>query len=801
MSISIRKMCRGQGTAYMLAEFSGNDCPMDFRFVAKDERETQLPLETYELEEEEYGVKGLVLSTPLLDTKKVIVNAYAKGVDDKLVWHRSFTREHIKWASRLFYKADWMAAHQLRDIDRLTFSNQIHVKPLYIHREPRLKQIIVKGIICSPTSASSVFARVLGADGKPVDEAVTILAGSSEVDSDGMRRTETSFTLRLPDNQKTYCLVAADDSDCRSGFLCFDHDSLEYLLSFYDRVQYPIAEGTRWDAAFRDVIKKRRLVSAQDYAFSEGPLFSIVVPLYNTPAELFHDMVKSVLDQVYAKWELILVNSTPDNEALSEALSTLSDQRIKIVTLADNLGISENTNKGIDAASGDFIVFFDHDDTLDKLALAKYAKVVCENPTVDAVYCDEDFLNEDGLYVEPHFKSAFNIDLLRAHNYITHLLAVRTSYVRKLPLRKEFDGAQDYDFLLRLSELTTNFYHVPEVLYHWRMSDTSTAKSAGNKSYADTAGLKALREHLARCGLNATAEPSGISFVYKTSYGVSGNPLVSIIIPNKDSAGILERCIDSIEGKTTYRNFEIIVIENNSREDKTFSYYEEVQSRFENVKVVYWKDAFNYSAINNFGYASCSGDYIVLLNNDTEVIDANWLGSMLGFCQREDVGVVGAKLLYPDDTIQHAGVAMIHCDGPEEMGGPIHVFGNLDRDNPGYFNRAILSQDLSMVTGACLMTKRRIFDELGGLNEAYSVAYNDVDYCLRVRREGFLVVYDADALLYHYESLSRGADRTGAKRNRFASEQGRLRLEWPEYYFDADEYHSRMMTKSNYWRQ
>ncbi len=797
MGISIHKMCRGQGTAYLFAEFSKDLEPSDIVFSAQDEKGVSLPLETYLLDEETSGLSGAALVTPLLDTEKVVVSA--KSLSDPAFpeWKKAFSRSRIKWSSRLFYKTDWETAHHIRDIDRFTYSNQIHINVGFIYRAPEVEQVILKGTVCTPKDEKNVKISVLKHDGTKLEDPELYIYGTSSVLYDDVPRNETSFTLRLPDDDSTYCVVAEGSSECRSGFVCLDQGTRDMLCSIFGPKYYSTCESTRWNAEYRRHLLKQRILDPADYNYENGPLFSIVVPLYNTKTDLLNELVTSVTDQVYTNWELILVNSTPKNAKLKKALAALTDPRIRVVELEKNLGISGNTNAGTKVAKGDYIVFCDHDDVLNKMALSRFAKVIVEDPTVDALYSDEDFLQEDGSHVFPHLKSDFNIDLLRAHNYITHLVSVRASLVAELPLRSEFDGAQDYDFLLRLSEKTDKIFHVREVLYHWRMSETSTAKDAGAKSYTDDAGLKALQEHLVRCGLNAQAESTDINNVYKTTYNVVGDPLVSIIIPNKDSVEVLSRCIDSVEEKTDYRNFEIVVVENNSTEPETFEYYKQVEAKYDNVKVVYWDGIFNYSEINNFGFKSCQGEYILLLNNDIEVIDPWWLSSMLGYCQREEVGIVGAKLLYPDDTIQHAGVAMIHCDNPHVGGGPFHVFGNLDKHNKGYFNRAILSQDLSMVTGACLLTKRSVYEKLGGLNGNYRVAYNDVDYCLRVRREGLLVVFDAYATLYHYESFSRGSDNLPKNMQRFTTEKGRLMLEWPEYFYDADGYHSRAVFKDN----
>lgn len=791
MKLSINKMCRGQGTAYLLAAVS-HEVETNIRFSAQSEKGRVLPLEAYHLDDKKDFVY-FVLATPLLDTKDIFIKAEEIGLDGELlgIQTRHFSRSRIKWSSRLYYKIDSKQAYRLRDIDRFTYSSQIHIKPMYYSMAKSKHKILVKGIICCPQHETSPSLRLLESDGKEISSFEPFFQKPQAVLYDGVPRIEIGFTARVPDDKKTYCLVASGSEKCRAGFMCFDAPSRDYYRYLHTPSYFRFADFERWDPFAKDRIRKFELASPSDYIVDDGPLFSIVVPLYNTPIAFFKEMVNSVLGQLYQRWELILVNSTPENAKLSAALEQVYDERIHIVGLSKNLGISGNTNAGIEHASGDYIVFFDHDDVLDKLVLFRYAEKIMENPETDVLYCDEDFLTEDGHYINPHFKSDFNIDLLRCHNYITHLLAVRASYVQRLRLRSEFDGAQDYDFLLRLVEITQNIAHIPEVLYHWRMSDTSTAKSSGNKSYAEEAGLRALESHLVRCKLHASAGTSNFSCFYNTRYQVEGSPLVSIVIPNKDSVEVLSRCLKSIDEKTEYRKFEVIIVENNSELDETFEFYRLIEKQYAWIRVVYWPREFNYSKINNFGVHDARGEYLLLLNNDTEVISTSWLDSMLGFCQRDEVGVVGARLLYPDDTVQHAGVAMIYCNDFGEMGGPVHVFGHLDDEDPGYMNRSLFSQDVLIVTGACLMTKKSVYESVGGLTEKYAVAYNDVDYCLKVRREGHLVVYDADALLYHYESFSRGSDKVKERANRFISEQGMLRSDWPECFSESDPYYGR----------
>ena len=800
MKARIGKVCRGGGVVYLSVNVFGVEQGNIIKFRAHSESGIELPIESYEplhsiaSEDNAHGV-DVVLATPMLATKMIVITCDEISPDGAVVasFVRWISRFVVKWLSRLNYKLNYREMAKLRDTDRVTYSNQIHIKDLYNSQPPSCDFFVVKGIVCAPISSSNFSLTLLSEDGSVFEGFDPFLLPAERVMKDGVPRIEVSFTARIPRDGRAYCLVASSPS-ARAGFLCFYRGIDTPLYKAHMPMYYRIADTPRWNEVVARRARQYEFALPGDYEVPGGPCFSIIVPLYHTPVSFLNEMVRSVLNQLYRNWELILVNSTTEDVVLKNELTKFSDKRIRIIELDKNLGISENTNVGITEARGDYIVFFDHDDVLDKLALFQYASAINADPSIDALYCDEDFLTEDGGYVNPHFKSDLNVDLLRAHNYITHLLAVRSSLANDLMLRKEYDGAQDYDFVLRLVEKTTRIKHIPEVLYHWRMSDSSTAKNADSKPYAQLAGKRALEEHLERSGLSAEVTESEFSNFFNTAYLVCGSPLVSIVIPNKDSVSVLSRCIDSIITKTLYNNYEIVIVENNSIEPSTFQYYDAVVKKYDKVKVVEWADEFNYSKINNFGVQHSGGEYLLLLNNDTEVIEPRWMDSMLGFCQRKDVGVVGAKLLYPDDTIQHAGVAMIHCHNLGEMGGPLHVFCHLDRKDPGYMNRAVFSQDVSIVTGACLMTKRSVYSQLNGLSEKYAVAYNDVDYCLRVREAGLLVVFDADALLYHYESFSRGSDEVGEKARRFVTEQGRLRSDWPDCFLLPDPYHGKYLS-------
>lgn len=515
------------------------------------------------------------------------------------------------------------------------------------------------------------------------------------------------------------------------------------------------------------------------------PTFSIVVPLYKTPEGFFRDMLASVTNQTYGKWELILVNASPEIERLGQLVeeACTADSRVKSISLEKNLGISLNTNAGIELATGDFVCFFDHDDTLEPDLLFEYAKAISEHDDIDLLYCDEDKLDETGKLRDPFFKPDFNIDHLRSNNYICHLLTVRRSLLETLaPNTPEFDGAQDHNMTLQASEKARRIWHVPHVLYHWRISSTSTASGAGAKDYANEAGIRAVSSHLKRLGIRATVERSDIPFNYRVTYlPPEDAPLVSVIIPSSDHTDVLATCIDSILEKTTYPNYEVVVVDNNSHDPKTFVYYKQLGVKHaDRVRVVTWPGEFNFSKIVNFGVAEAKGDYLLLLNNDTEVITPEWMERMLGICAREDVGAVGVRLFYPDETIQHAGVVVTDRDAG-------HLFHDMPRNSSwGYFNFADEQRDLTAVTAACMMTKRSAFEKVGGFTERFSVAFNDVDFCLKLGKAGLLVVYTPYVELYHYESLSRGTDLTHEAKVRNYQERSDLFSTWHEYYTTAD---------------
>lgn len=530
----------------------------------------------------------------------------------------------------------------------------------------------------------------------------------------------------------------------------------------------------------------------REETWKEKPLFSIVVPLYKTPVKYLEQLVKSVRAQTYDNWELCLSDGSGELSPLANYLDRLAqkDKRIKVVRHETPLRISANTNAAIGIARGEFLVFADHDDLLTEDALYECAKALERQPDTDLIYSDEDKVSMNGRrYFEPHFKSDYNPDLLCSMNYFCHLVVVRRLLTEQTGLlREEFDGAQDYDFVLRCVEHTDRIVHIPRVLYHWRAHENSTAENPQSKWYAFEAGLRAIEAHYDRRKLPAQVEFGEYPGLYKTVWKWKEQPLVSILIPNKDHTQDLDKCIQSIEQKSEYRNYEFIIIENNSEDEETFAYYKKLEAENEKAHVVYWDGGFNFSAINNFGAEHAKGEYLLLLNNDTEIIHPDCLWQLLGYCMREDVGAVGARLYYEDGSIQHAGVVL----GFGGIAG--HTFIGFPHDANGYFSRIICAQDYSAVTAACMMTKKSVYEQVGGLTEELVVAFNDIDYCMKVRALGKLVVYNPYAQLYHYESKSRGLEDSPEKQERYYREMKYFVTKWKECLDKGDPYYNPNLT-------
>ena len=539
------------------------------------------------------------------------------------------------------------------------------------------------------------------------------------------------------------------------------------------------------------------------------PKISVIVPMYNTKEKFFKDLVECMLRQTYTNWELCLADGSPEkNENLKKYYE--KDSRIKYNFLGENKGIAGNTNAAIEMATGEYIALLDHDDVLAEYALFEVVNYINRKPNSEFLYSDEDKIDENDNRYDAYFKPDFAPDTLRCQNYICHFSIFKKELMEKLNgFQVGYDGAQDYDIFLRMSEVTKpeNITHIPKILYHWRVHSESTAKLNSNaKNYAFEAGKKAIEDHLKRVGLDGIVSEGCIEGIYRVDYKVIGNPKVSIVIPNKDGQDILKVCIDSILEKTTYSNYEIVVVENNSESNEIFDYYKELIKN-EKIRVVNYNTGkeitkddessieytnnyltlfsiFNYSAVINCGARNATGEYVIQLNNDTELITPNWLELMLGFCQRDDVGGVGVKLYFPDETIQHAGIIV----GIGGIAG--NRFKSIPKDGHGYFAKESMIENLSAVTAACIMTKKSAYEETGWMDEDLAVAFNDVDFCLKIRKTGKLIVYNPFVEFWHYESKSRGQENTPAKIKRFQGEISRFEQKWGDILEVGDPYYN-----------
>lgn len=579
----------------------------------------------------------------------------------------------------------------------------------------------------------------------------------------------------------------------KKGFRYLKHYGLkEFLVRLQERMEPEEVPYGPWYEKHKRT--EQELKKQSEKRFKENVLISVAVPVYHTGELFLRQMIESVMDQSYKNWELCIVNAGPDDEKVREILNEYAekDRRIRVRELAENEGIGKNTNRAFEMAEGEYVALLDHDDLLAPDALFEVACAI-ERSHPDIIYSDEDKVSGENLeHTQPHFKPDFNIDLLRANNYICHLLVIRKTLIDKVGgFREGFDGAQDHDFIFRCSDNADIIVHIPRILYHWRTHQASTADNPASKLYAYEAGIRAVRENIERNGEEAEVTHTKDYGFYKVVYKVRRMSLVSIIIPNKDNKDTLKKCIDSVLTKTTYDNYEIIIVENNSTQQETFDYYKELEKN-SRIRVIKWEKEFNFSAINNYAAKSANGEYLLFLNNDIEVRSADWIDGMLGNAQRKDVGIVGCRLLYPDNTIQHAGVII----GIGGIAG--HAFTNLPAARSGYMHRASTQVDYSAVTAACMMISKKLFEEVGGFEEKLTVAFNDIDLCLRVREKGYLVVYDAYVEMIHYESKTRGSEDSKEKVRRFQDEIEYMRTRWIDILKQGDPYYNPNLTLSKW---
>ena len=567
--------------------------------------------------------------------------------------------------------------------------------------------------------------------------------------------------------------------------------------------------------------------------FTYAPKISVVVPMYNTDEKFFQDLIESLNNQTYANWELCLADGSPKkNENLEKYYE--KNEKIKYNFLRKNEGISENTNEAIKMATGDYVGFLDHDDILSEEALFQVVKVINQDLKTDFIYTDEDKIDENYERFEPYFKPDYSPETLECNNYITHFVVVKKEIIEKIgKLNSEFNGAQDFDFVLRATKVANKITHISKVLYHWRVHKNSTAYIADTKNYAFEAGKKVIEADLKREGKSATVEfGQEVPGIYKIKYEVIGNPKVSILIPNKDNIKLLKKCITSILKFTTYENYEINIIENNSEKKETFKYYEElvknskikilnfnkhtvfdingekslenktlnkgleknnIEKNIENIETkeneLQKVSEFNYSALINFGVKNVDGEFVLQLNNDTKLITKDWLELFIGYAQNSEIGAVGARLYYEDKTIQHAGIIV----GVSGIAGNALV--NLPYGKHAYFGREAATRNVLAVTGACLFARRSLYYEVGFMDEKeFKVAFNDVDFCLKLYENGYRNVYNPYIELIHYESKSRGYEISEEKEERFEKEANNFKRKWSKY-IKYDPYYNKNLSR------
>jgi GT2 family glycosyltransferase len=573
----------------------------------------------------------------------------------------------------------------------------------------------------------------------------------------------------------------------------------EGWIGFLKRAKHQVFRG-EWSRnllyelwVIRNEPKKAQLegMRRESQSWSFRPKISIVTPVYNPNRYDLTQCIGSVIEQTYDNWELCLVDGASDKPYVADVIKEFAkrDPRIKAVTLPRNLGIVGNSNAARLVITGEYVAFLDHDDMLAPFALHEVVKRLNQDGSIDFLYSDEDKVTANGRRrYDPTFKPDWSPDTLLSCNYVCHFAVARRSIIDEVGwFREGYDGSQDHDLILRVSEKTSRIKRIPKILYHWRAAGASVASDPMVKPYAYVAAKKSLADHLARRAVAADVIDGMFIGSYRVKYRVRPYQRVSIIIPTKDRADLLGRCVTSVLEKTTGADFEVVIVDNQSREGETHRLFEQLRPD-SRVRILGYDEPFNFSAINNFAVRSTDSDHVVFLNNDTEVISGEWLTAMLEFSQRPDVGAVGARLYYPDRTIQHAGVII-------GMGGVAgHAFRSFSDSIPGYMGRIKIIQNLSAVTAACMMMRRDVFDEVGGFDDRLAHAFNDIDLCLKVRDKGYLIVYTPYAELFHHESASRGPEDTPERKARFAREVEIMSSRWKHVFEAGDPYYNPNLT-------
>lgn len=773
-----------------------------------------------------------VLEIPIMDIPRVTVQLNGAVSASNAAYMDAITVnfEAAKWESRLNYRLRRKECFEIRDYESNYLYNQYQPRILqYLEGEnttiwrieirwfgavdttPQINVLDGKGETLDATIYPFEFYAAQPGSENPNSYTFS-LETQPECKYFVLQTSDPRAVSNLHDEQTTAAKHGSEAKDdvktkkpsvsnrlIKSGFCSINPGAFEAFK--YESWKY-MKDARADDAAYQTWLSKHQVTidewKRQKVAqFENEPLISIVVPCYSSNEIYLKEMVDSVVVQSYPNWELLLMDASSEMDTVKKITDQVADSRVKYFELPENKGIVGNTNAGIRQAEGDFIAFLDHDDLLEPDTLHCYVKQINIDPTTKLLYCDEDLFSEKGTYIQPVFKTELNVDLLYSHNCVTHFLMIEAAYLQQIGLSKEeVSGAQDYDLVLRALEGGGTITHVPRVLYHWREHEGSTSgDNTESKPYAEEAGRIALQNHFDRQGIKGIVELTEHPYVYRMRYGLPDSlPLVSVVIPNKDHAEVLNNCVQSLLNNATYENLEILIVENNSTEEATFDYYRKLQAESEKVQILKWAHEFNYSKIINFGVSQAKGEYVLLLNNDTKVITPDFLQEMLGYLMRKDAGVVGAKLYFRDALIQHAGMII----GP--YGAVAHVHQNYSRTHEGYLARAVRPGNFSAVTGACQLVKKQVFNEVGGYRESLAVGFNDADFCLKVWQAGYRVVFTPYAELYHYEFTSRGRETFDkGKMYRWKQEQAKFTEYWPEYFLEGDPFVSPNLDKDNFY--
>lgn len=793
MRIGRRAACRADGRLYCQVKVEGADDPT---FTARVD-DCPVPVEAYP-----YEAGDWLLVLPFLASATLRVTAHDERGDTQAI---AFCCPVERWLSSLTYRLRPDIPRALRGYERSWVHHRFRPSLDRYLRGENGWDVWRVSVTWGGSSSCKPTLSFLDDRGRPLSLEVFLFERQEGVRSEwGGTVNRSIFSVRVPEGLRSLVVVARDENGCLSeGFCSLDgrlYRDKEYESWLFMRDAR--ADDERYRLWFERHRARRGDLDAQSHALSNGPTFSLVVPCFNSDRGYLSEMIDSVLAQSYPRWELLLVDASPESPTVRELADEFGDERIRRIPLEGNQGITLNTNAGVAAATGDYVAFLDHDDLLEPDALFWYARTVVEKGAPGVMYCDEDLFSERGAWRQPIFKTRLNVDLLYSHNCVTHLLCLSRSVLDEIGLSsQEVDGAQDYDLTLRALASGARFEHVPRILYHWREHENSTSgDNASSKPYAQEAGRLALERHLLQRGLSASVDATESPFVYRVRYDLpSPHPLVSVVIPSRDHADMLCSCVESIFGKTTYDRLEVVVVENSSCEPETFALYEELSAAHPNAfRVVDASDevaeGFNYSRLVNYGAKSSKGEYLLLLNNDTEVISPDFIEEMLGYLQRPEVGVVGAKLYFRDGLTQHAGVLV----GP--YGAVAHPNQDFPRSREGYLSRAVRPGNFSAVTGACQMVKRSVFDEVGGYDERLAVGFNDIDFCFRVRESGRLVVFTPYAELFHYEFVSRGREEADvAKLARWKREQALFTERWPGVFVEGDPYTNPNLDRNSFY--